>query len=102
MVSIPIYAALLRRKERPNLLVYVCICCCYVVFVVSADLQEFLSCGPLLWVLGQGEFDKMVEVICPVCPELSGRQEKLVKELNFQAFVQKKESKCVTAGPLTT
>lgn len=29
-------------------------------------LQQFLSCGPLLWILGQSQFDKVVEVVCPV------------------------------------
>lgn len=35
--------------------------CCFI-----AHLQQFLSCGPLLWILGQGQFDKMVEVVRPV------------------------------------
>lgn len=49
----------------------VLILCCFF----SADLQQFLSCGSLFWILGQGQLDKMVEVICPVGSEL-GENEK--------------------------
>lgn len=38
--------------------------CCFVAY-----LQQFLSCGPLLWVLCQSKFDKMVEVVCPAAQQ---------------------------------
>lgn len=36
-------------------------------------LQQFLSCGPLLWILGQSQFDKVVEVVCPVVQKKKGK-----------------------------
>lgn len=53
-------------------------CVCFsinTVLLFSANLQQFLSCGSLFWILGQGQLDKMVEVICPVGSEL-GEKEK--------------------------
>lgn len=38
----------------------------YTFILFLLHLQQFLSCGPLLWILGQRQFDKVVEVVCPV------------------------------------
>lgn len=37
-------------------------------------LQQFLGRGPLLWILGQRQFDKVVEVVCPVAQKKGKRQ----------------------------
>lgn len=29
-------------------------------------LQQLLGCRPLFWILGQSQFDKVVEIVCPV------------------------------------
>lgn len=50
-------------------------------------LQQFLSSGPLLWILGQSQFDKVVEVVCPVVQK---KRKKKTRESMSQKWSLKK------------
>lgn len=56
--------------------------CCF-----NAHLQQFLSGGPLLWVLGQGQFDKMVKVVCPAVQQREKDKEKKKKGFDLLALL---------------
>lgn len=54
------------------------------IYIFLLYLQQFLSCGPLLWILGQSQFDKVVEVVCPVVQKKRKKKDKRKHESDVE------------------